>query len=137
MILWVDDESPMILKPFIEELEDENYQIVMARSPDEMWRILSSCINQINCIIMDIMMPTGNSVDPNKSRMGLTTGLVLMQELRQHELYMSIPIIIFTIVNESEVFEWAENNSISILKKQDTLPNELLQQLLDMGVPAQ
>ncbi|MEN8218660.1 MAG: hypothetical protein ABFS56_20275, partial [Pseudomonadota bacterium] len=80
MILWVDDDIDLTLEPFIDELEDEGYRVLRARTPEEMWSSLQDNFQNISGIIMDIMLPTGESIDANKSKMGILTGLVLLEQ---------------------------------------------------------
>jgi len=132
MILWVDDDSELVLESFFDELRDAGFEILPAKNPDEMWDCLIA--GPIEGIIMDIMLPTGDSVDLSSSKMGILTGLRLLEKIYAEEQYQNIPSIIFTILNDQEVQDWANDNNIPLLRKQDTLPCELLEAVEKAGM---
>lgn len=134
MLLWVDDDILASLRPFVEELQDNNYLIEFAKNPDEMWSIIKNKKNEINGIIMDIMMPTGSSVNSAEAEMGLSTGLVLLKQIKEDESLNKIPILIFTIIDKEEVYSWANKYGVEILKKQEILPFELVEKINEIGV---
>ena len=136
MLLWVDDDTRSSLKPFIDALEDDGgYEIVMVRTPDEMWEALKKYEAEIQGIIMDIMLPTG-SINSAEVKMGITTGLKLLKDLKGNPRYQNIPIVILTIIDESEVIEWAEENNVPYLVKQDTKIKDLLSAVKQAGIPS-
>ncbi len=127
MILWVDDDITFSLDAFVDELKEEGFTILEAKNPDEMWENLKNQEENIEAIIMDIMMPTGKTIDKSKSRMGSITGLILADELKnKSSKYNKIPIIIFTILSDQDVQDWADTNNVPLLKKQHTYPEELV-----------
>jgi len=134
MILWVDDDLQITLKPFMDEVREDGYELFMVQNPDEMWKILETRRTEIDAIIMDIMLPTGNTVDSAEARMGVITGLLILKKLKQNDDYSSIPVIIFTILSDQEVMEWAKKNNITYLQKQVTSPLELLSQVNKLNI---
>ena len=134
MILWVDDDILASLRPFVEELQDNKYLVEFAKNPDEMWSKIKNSRKAINGIIMDIMMPTGSSIKSTDAEMGLSTGLILLKQLKEDHALKETPILIFTIVDKEEVYDWANENGIQILKKQEVLPFELVEKIIELGV---
>ena len=132
-LLWVDDDISASLDAFSDELKEAGYNIIGAKTPEEMWDKLKS--NNINGIILDIMMPTGEKITKEESQMGVKTGFVLAKKLRDEKSeYKNIPLIIFTILNDSDISLWASENNIPFLVKQYTLPHELLEVMEKFGI---
>lgn len=132
MILWIDDDQAS-LKAFIDEIKDEGFSLKMAENPDEMMHIIDNEKQNISCIIMDIMLPTG-SLDSRLVKMGLTTGWELCKRLKNNEDTKNIPIIIFTIVDDSEVIQWARSNNIPFLRKKRVFPQDLLKAVCETAI---
>lgn len=128
MILWVDDDTTTSLQAFIDELEEEGYHVLMAKDPSEMNEMINQNIDKITGIIMDIMLPIGN-MDSKDANMGFRTGLVLLKELKINKKTKDIPMIIFTIADDPKVKSWAKSERVPFLAKQETFPDELLQQI--------
>lgn len=135
MILWVDDDTIPSLRAYYDELIDAGYHVEIARDPDEMWDKLAEYLDKVNCIIMDILLPTGNSVDREEADMGYSTGLVLLQHLKNDEKFKDIPLIILTILNESKIKAWAKKNNIPFCNKQETTSLDLLKKLKELKIP--
>ncbi len=133
MILWVDDDGKS-LEPFIDELEEADYKIEMAYVPERLLECLEEKLQEINCIIMDIMMPTGELVDMKSSKVGVLTGLELLKILKANPEYKSIPVLIFTILKDQEVVTYASKNGMPLLVKQETLPLQLLEKIREMNI---
>lgn len=132
MILWVDDDIETSLRPFLDEIEEAGYKVVRARTPDEMWKQLADHGGEICGIIMDIMLPTGDNIEPGDAEMGVTTGLVLLKKLRDKDKispYYEMPLLIFTILRNQKVYDWAKANRVELLRKQETYPEELAEKV--------
>ena len=63
-ILWVDDDIKR-LRVFVDEMQDEGYEIVQAETPEEMEAALSRERQNIDLIIMDLMLPIGDRISPD------------------------------------------------------------------------
>ena len=127
MILWIDDDINGALNPFVDELQENGYHVVNARNPDDVWEHFIK--SNIYGIIMDIMLPTGTGISLEESKMGVLTGLLLLKKIKSNAKLSKIPILIFTILSDQELSTWAKDNNITILKKQDTLPKELVEKI--------
>ena len=134
MILWVDDDTVASLRPYIDELTDAGYHVEIARDPDVMWHKLAIHSDKINCIIMDILLPTGNSVDRKEADSGYLTGLVLLEYLKNNNKLNKIPILILTIGNDAKVMSWAKKYNIPFCSKQIMSSLDLLNKIKKMHV---
>lgn len=136
MILWVDDDIESSLRCFLEEIQEAGYEVIRAKTPEEMWGVLEERRKDVCGIIMDIMLPTGEKIDSWTADMGVTTGLVLLNELKANPGYASIPLLIFTILRNQKVLDWATKNRVKLLTKQSTYPDELadeIKQIFPLG----
>ncbi|MFA6449770.1 MAG: hypothetical protein WCX65_09895 [bacterium] len=129
MILWVDDDLSLTLKSFMDELKENGYEIIMVTNPDD----ISDKFAQYNItgIIMDIMLPTGQSISNEDSKMGILTGLEILKKLKEDKTTSQIPIVIFTILSNQDVSTWARVNNIKLLKKEQTVPLDLLAAVIE------
>lgn len=79
-VLVVDDnETNLKLARIV--LEDANFKVLVAESPDEAWRVLESLA--VHIVLMDIQMPR-------------KSGLQLTRELRADARFGSLPIVALT-----------------------------------------
>jgi CheY-like chemotaxis protein len=134
MILWLDDDIGGI-RPFKDELEDAGYEVLQTTNPDVFYQKLEELLPKIVGIIMDIMLPTGQSVSQKESGSGIRSGLLIMQKLKSEERYLHLPIIVLTIVDDQDVIDWANDNNIEVLYKLETYPLELKQKVQDFFGP--
>lgn len=121
-ILWVDDDIKSVaLRAYIDEFSDEGIEIEKINNPDAFQTALDT--TDFDCLIMDMMMPTGENLSLQETKGGLHTGLRLL------EIYLRKgtpkPIVIFTILNDETVREWAIENQVSHRLKQNDTPNTL------------
>ena len=117
-ILWVDDDvNRFALLPDRDELESRGCRIIEAPRPDDLLKVLHEQILQIDCIIIDISMPTG-SLDMAESDYGMRTGFVLIQKIREsNSKYKNAKIIVYTVIGDSEVRQFCKDNNILYLNK--------------------
>ncbi len=134
MILWVDDDLESSIASYIDELEEDGYDVIKASNSAEMWDQVEKNSQSISLILMDIMLPTGGDLSSSETKGGMITGLVLLEKLKSKGIIPATPVIIFTILSDQEVAEWANRNSVPQLKKQNTLPSELLEKIISMNV---
>lgn len=125
-VLWVDDDIDFALYSFMDELEESDYRVIRAQNPDVAWQQLED--NDIDAIIMDIMMPTGELLKSETSQKGMYTGLKLLEKIKQEPQYAKIPALIFTILNkDQEVEDWAQREKVEILRKLQIYPEDLVE----------
>ncbi|MCG7963149.1 MAG: hypothetical protein N0E54_10655 [Candidatus Thiodiazotropha taylori] len=122
-ILWVDDDINTSLRPYIDELEDAGFNVLQAENLERMKNVLESSDDLVSLIILDVMMPTGQSISLKESHGGQFTGLVVAKELLSIVQYKEIPILLFTLMDVSG--ELDVDPRIKIAMKQETLPSDL------------
>ena len=94
-------------------------------------QLLSCCVINLNpailkieaekslsAILVDIAMPPGH-LDFRETRGGLRTGIVVIKELLKEDSLKSIPIIVFTNVDDVAVNDFCKDRSIPYLRKED------------------
>lgn len=125
-ILWVDDDiNSDALMPFVDELEEDGFNILKANGPDEMYKYLKSNHQEINLIIMDIMMPVNESIRTDDAKGGLNTGYIILENLKESDIYKNIPVLVVSILNDQEITNWSEQHQLKYLSKLDIQPENL------------
>jgi CheY-like chemotaxis protein len=67
--------------PFLEELEAEGYEVVVARSGEEAWELLTK--QCFHCVVLDIMLPHKNEDSPYPSDLPChRTGIFVLEKIR-------------------------------------------------------
>ena len=123
-ILWIDDEiNCPKLRPYLDEFEDNDFEIIKAPNPDDVESAIASH-RDIQCIIVDILMATGTRIDVNESKKGMLTGLFVLQTLNN-----SIKKVVFTIRSNDEVRKYCESEQIPYLKKQDYIASTFVAEI--------
>ncbi len=92
-ILFIDDEG-FWAKPYRERLEEE-FDVHYSDDPAD-GREFFAKTPRIDIIILDIMMPTPDGVDPRETDEGLDTGLWLLREMRGELIDRRVPVLILT-----------------------------------------
>jgi CheY-like chemotaxis protein len=128
-ILWIDDDIDRIrLKPYLDEFEDNGFEIVKVANPDNIDCIIASN-KDIQCIILDISMPVGKSIHAIESQKGMRTGLLVLQKFNQNTNLSPIKKVVFTIANDVEVCNYCESNNIPYLLKQEYLADTFVKEI--------
>jgi CheY-like chemotaxis protein len=125
MILFLDDEK-RYMDTYKVELEIQGYEVSFKNNVDDAVKFFDAHTNSIQLIILDIMMPPGQSFQGENTSDGLRTGVRFYERIR--ELAPHLPILIFTNVSDERLakrFE-AEANC-RFLRKEDYLPHELVE----------
>jgi CheY-like chemotaxis protein len=127
VILLIDDE-PREMDAFVRELELSGYQVVIHTSVDSALKYLENNLKSIEIIILDIMMPPGNTFRTSDTESGLRTGIVMYDKIRKID--SEIATIIFTNVSDRLVEErFRHENRCWFLPKKDYLPHELAEEI--------
>lgn len=122
-ILWLDDNK---VTPAYDELVSDGLEVTAVTNPSQLWDELQAAHPQFDLIILDIIAPPGDTYGLDETKGGLTTGLLVLEHLRQSPALASIPVLIFTIRHEDDVNEYGHKYGVTVLRKQDTRPAELL-----------
>lgn len=130
MILFVDDEKRR-MKSYVEELELSNFQVEFKPDVDSALEAFAQHQDQIELLILDIMMPTGDSFSDNQTTHGLRTGFAFYQKIREQN--PNLPIVIFTNVSdESLVKEINQDKQSAFCQKDSFLPFKLAEKVQAM-----
>ena len=126
-IVWIDDDiySP-ILRPYIDEFEENNFEVVKIKDIDNLLPILKKELEKaLSAILVDIIMPPQN-LDFSKTRGGLRTGIVVIENILNDVTLKNIPIVAFTNVDDLVVNNFFRNKSIMCLEKKNYFSNEFV-----------
>jgi CheY-like chemotaxis protein len=121
MILFVDDERRR-MRSYVEAIELSHYQVKFESDVDDALDFFEKNCGQLKLLILDVMMPTGNSFDDEQTNDGLRTGICFYRKVRQ--LNPNIPVIIFTNFRNNELTN-IESEKTSVFRKDGILPFEL------------
>jgi len=125
-ILWIDDDiNRLKLQPYLDGFEDGGFEIIKVANPDDVDKAIESN-RDIQCIILDISMPTGESFGTKKSKGGMRTGLLVLGKLVDNARMDHIKKVVFTIVSNAEVKEYCNSWGIPCLLKQDYIASSFV-----------
>jgi CheY-like chemotaxis protein len=107
MILLIDDE-PEYIKNYKIALEDERFQTELITNVDEALSFIHTRGRDIEAIILDIMMPYGDSFSGEETHGGTRTGTRFYGKIR--EVLPDTPIFILTNVSDENIEEQFSND---------------------------
>ncbi|MBW4478664.1 MAG: response regulator [Tolypothrix brevis GSE-NOS-MK-07-07A] len=123
MILFVDDERRR-MDSYVQDLILSGHEIEFKSDVDSALEFFVDNQTQIKLLILDIMMPTGESFDDDQTHYGLRTGIAFYQKIREQN--PSLPTIIFTNVSDENLAEEISRGSnVLFCQKDNFLPFEL------------
>lgn len=127
-IIWIDDDiNGFFLRPYVDEFEENDFEIIKVMKIEEVDSILQNEItDSIIAIIIDISMPPGENISFREARGGLRTGEIILKRFLCNESIASIPKIVFTNVDDEEVEQYCEDNRIPYLKKEHYFSDEFV-----------
>ena len=131
-ILWVDDDiNKFALMAARDELESRGCKIIKAPRPENLLKVLREQILQIDCIIIDISMPTGE-LDMEETNFGMRTGFALIRKIRESDsIYKDTPIIVYTVIGDDDVRQYCKDNNILYLNKSSVSSKEFADFVMD------
>jgi CheY-like chemotaxis protein len=133
MILFVDDEK-RFMDSYSLELELLGYKVSFQKDVDTALAFLKTHPSAVELLILDVMMPPGQSFQHENTNNGLRTGVRFYERIRA--LSPMLPVIIFTNVSDEQVerrFQ-AEPNC-RFFRKEDYLPFELAEEVKKLTPP--
>ena len=127
-IMWIDDDiNKPILRPYIDELKEKDFDIIKVMKVDDVDCILQNEItDSLTAIIIDISMPPGKNISFREARGGLRTGKIILERLLSDESVSNVKKIVFTNVEDEVVKRYCMENRIPYLKKEDFFSNEFV-----------
>lgn len=120
-VLWVDDDPTQVLSK-IQYLEDNGYFVVTAMSVAECKEKLVE--QSYDLVIIDVMMPHTDDIDPARTKGGLTTGLELARWIRSN--YPNLSIVGCSVGDEETVSAWFRTHTAGFWLKGDLRPTKAL-----------
>ena|ERR1041384_6409494 len=124
MILLVDDDRRT--QHYQDELEYEGYKVYLQTNVDDAWRFFNKHINEIDLLVLDIVMPPGNSLKRYDTKQGRRTGVLFYDRIRKKA--PDIPIIILTVLDDDDIVKkFSMETGCWYYHKQQCLPYDLVQ----------
>jgi len=131
-ILWIDDDiNRLKLQPYLDGFEDGGFEIIKVASPDDVDKTIESN-SDIKCIILDVSMPTGESIGAKESRGGMRTGLLVLGKMVDNTSIGHIKKVVFTIVSHAEVKDYCNSKGIPCLLKQDYVASSFVAKIKEI-----
>ena len=127
-ILWLDDDlsTPALgAEKYI--LLERGFRIIPVENPDDFFAALMK--RDYDCIILDISLPVGLSVDIADALGGMRAGMVLLRRLMEARESLSVPIVVYTMSDTQSVRSYCMNHNILYINKFDAYPWTLADQL--------
>jgi CheY-like chemotaxis protein len=131
MILMIDDSARGVMI-YKEELEASGYQVLHHRSVDEALRDLEARRQDFELVILDVMMPPGESFRQDQAAdLGLRTGVRVYERLRERAPHL--PVVVLTNVTNPGVQErFRRERGCWFLQKADYLPFQLAEKVREV-----
>ena len=123
-VLFIDDDK-LPMQYYVRALELKGFKVERFYEPDSALEYIQKKHDQIATIIMDIMMPFGR-YGPSATNKGLTTGVLLLDDIRRH--CPNIPVVVLTNVkNPDSLIELKEGDMLRLVQKTDCPPFALVE----------
>ena len=120
MILLIDDDI-FGMKPYRLALESAGFEVASAEDPDVALSALREHAEDLELIVLDVMMPSGQALKDEDVEQGLRTGRVLLSRIREEHADCPVIVLSITSVDDFGV------KDVEFLHKADTLPSELVE----------
>lgn len=139
-ILLVDDECcPTLETPeagymwyYRQALQDAGFEVVEVTGPDDGLRRLEEEQARFRLVLVDIMMPPGDTYKHERHRNGVETGVLFVQTLARK--FPELPIIVLTQLANPDVHEKIRRagNVREVVFKLDCTPFQLVDRIWRM-----
>lgn len=132
-ILWVDDKIYSAeMRPDRDELEAGGFNIKPIDSADMFIEFINSekDIDNYVCVIIDLIMPVGNTLDIQKTRRNIDTGLELIKRMKRK--FKNAKIVVYSQLKDSEkAKKYCATKGIPFWEKGDVLPSEFVSKIIE------
>lgn len=122
-ILWIEDEA-LKLEGLVKPLKDQGYLVDYAFSEAEAEKKIIS-ESSYDLLIVDLILPSGIQGDPGKRKL---IGVELIRKIKT-DLKPQIPIIVVSVVNDTEVINGLKKFVNIYLPKRALLPSKLKEEV--------
>jgi len=113
-ILWVDDDIYFI-SDIVGHVRDLGYDVIVANGPDEALSVFAQRRNEISLVVVDMMMPPGESLPHLETKGGYATGLALARRILRER--PGLPVLAFSVVADAPTMEWFNTHAKGYLVK--------------------
>jgi CheY-like chemotaxis protein len=123
MILFVDDDT-IYIQDYLDELEElpDKYFVHHERNIDKAFEFIIKNSQDIELLVLDMMIPSGNLLKGKDNDNGRRTGKLFIEELKKKKDLKLFPIIFFTHVNVQNFQSEVGDISLGKLQKEDFTP---------------
>lgn len=125
--MFVDDER-RVMDSYSLELALWGYDVRFETKVDVAINYFEAHVSEIELLVLDIMMPTGESFKNSNTARGLRTGLPFYKRVRLRAA--QLPVVILTNVTDEAIEEFFKKEKHCwFLRKVDFLPFEFAQEV--------
>jgi CheY-like chemotaxis protein len=110
----------------MEELRAHNYDVIHKYDVDEAFEYITRTHKEIELLVLDMMMPSGEIFKHKDLEKGRRTGHLFVEEIQANIGKINFPLIIFTHVNTDNLSD--EYSSFKFQKEEFT-PAEFAQEI--------
>jgi len=119
-ILFIEDEK-FTLEQLQIALEDYDYEIVPASSATEGMNLVSKL--NFDAVLLDIMMPPPEDIDPEIVGNGRTTGVEICRRIRH--LKPDLPIVVLSVVRDPGILRRINEAGADEIINKPALPSKI------------
>ena len=134
MVLIIDDEKSAML-PVQRYLLKVGYSVKVIDDVDSAYKFIVNHGTFVDAIVLDIMMPHGDTFKSEEVDAGLTTGVMFLKKLKD-ELNFTKPILVFTALRRPNLLKAISKiPNCSAFEKAVSSAYNIAKALQDYGVP--
>ena len=127
-VLIIDDD-PIFMSQHIDYLEEEGFKVTLAANVAAALKAARCEARSIDVVVLDLMMPPGK-YGSAATEGGTSTGLLLLEELRQ--LLPATPIIVLTFTPDFTSVLAKVEATTSVCLQKPILPSQLASVILSV-----
>ena len=123
MILLIDDDKRQMAS-YVAELRLRGFEVTHETYVDQALRFLEEGLPEVELLILDVIMPSGESFRDQPTEHGLRTGVYIYERIR--ETQRNLPIIVFSDAHPADISRVIEGDPhCQFFEKRDLYPFEL------------
>jgi CheY-like chemotaxis protein len=100
-ILWIDEDIGLLQSHYDHLKIIGHHDLVIATDPEKAIEEIDRWGDSIDVIILDIMLPVGEMFSIEEANLGLTTGVILLEQIKSK--LPDVPIVVLTAVANEAV----------------------------------
>lgn len=127
-ILWIDDDvNNPELRQERDALEERDCVITPVTNPDD---LVYDNITSFDCIIIDLLMPTGRSLSLPETEFGTRTGLAILKKIKEKSSYAKT--IVYTVFDALDARDYCCKHRIPYWNKSDYLADDFAEAVIKL-----